>query len=442
MAASLQFFLTRPGTVHTSNSRVRHGTNVPLIPVDQLPEWLHIVEVPRVLSDQHAAGLTNVGLARHPPETLEVFVLQDGLPVEERQHDERTATAKTAEHAPPPPPPQQQQQQFGRRPGDFIRAQALGTVRRGHGGSGMETEREALPEQRSPASGLLRALDDDLAAERTGQPGARAVQQPLEDTLDDRQQPRGGSGAQGDRHSPSRCGSVASHQPVDSRLPVAARGGLASSIHAPRVAAEHKTPPPPPLSKLPFSRVLGAPPQLQQEQPRGPPPTAEAWDPAWTRHTQGRVAAPGHGRGASYCRHWCVHGTCKWGRHCRYHHAMPATPDGLAEVGLREFPEWWTAAMGLATRGLGMEQQQQTHDGNQARHRQPAGEVKAPPRAGGGLSPGQEAAAVVRRGAAAAPSAGQARGHIRDDDHEALRAALIAHGYPASLLATRRPAAS
>lgn len=52
-----------------------------------------------------------------------------------------------------------------------------------------------------------------------------------------------------------------------------------------------------------------------------------------------------------YCRHWVIHGTCKWGPNCRFQHTMPATPSGLAECGLRDFPPWWTAAMGLTMSG-------------------------------------------------------------------------------------------
>ncbi|KAJ2897882.1 hypothetical protein MKZ38_004341 [Zalerion maritima] len=53
----------------------------------------------------------------------------------------------------------------------------------------------------------------------------------------------------------------------------------------------------------------------------------------------------------SYCRHWCQHGTCKWGSYCRYTHNMPTTSSGLHEVGLAGFPAWWAAAMGIAIGG-------------------------------------------------------------------------------------------
>lgn len=49
----------------------------------------------------------------------------------------------------------------------------------------------------------------------------------------------------------------------------------------------------------------------------------------------------------SPCRHWCRYGACKWGLSCRFKHAMPTTPGGLAEVGLETFPDWWLQARGV-----------------------------------------------------------------------------------------------
>ncbi|KPM41612.1 hypothetical protein AK830_g4970 [Neonectria ditissima] len=49
----------------------------------------------------------------------------------------------------------------------------------------------------------------------------------------------------------------------------------------------------------------------------------------------------------SFCRHWCHHGTCKWGLACRFQHAMPSGLEGLATVGLTDFPDWWLAAVGV-----------------------------------------------------------------------------------------------
>lgn len=47
-----------------------------------------------------------------------------------------------------------------------------------------------------------------------------------------------------------------------------------------------------------------------------------------------------------FCRHWCHHGTCKWGWECRYQHRMPMDVKGLREVGLRDFPTWYLLLMG------------------------------------------------------------------------------------------------
>ncbi|RTE70470.1 hypothetical protein BHE90_015137 [Fusarium euwallaceae] len=49
----------------------------------------------------------------------------------------------------------------------------------------------------------------------------------------------------------------------------------------------------------------------------------------------------------SPCRHWCRYGACRWGLSCRFKHAMPTTPEGLAEVGLETFPDWWLQARGV-----------------------------------------------------------------------------------------------
>ncbi|KAM0424760.1 hypothetical protein ACHAPT_010070 [Fusarium lateritium] len=49
----------------------------------------------------------------------------------------------------------------------------------------------------------------------------------------------------------------------------------------------------------------------------------------------------------SPCRHWCRYGACKWGLSCRFRHAMPMTLEGLAQVGLESFPDWWLQARGV-----------------------------------------------------------------------------------------------
>lgn len=323
MAASLQFFLTRPGRIHTSTStsRVHHGTHVPLIPVDQLPEWLHIVDVPRVLSDQHVAGLTHVGFVSQPQEAFEVFILEDQLSAAEHlleQHEQTTpgvsttdshlvtaaTVAKTTDH-------DAQRQKFGLKPGDFIKAQALGNAERvvHRGGGPVATERSISPEQLSATADMSRAHHDDdndddddcLVTEGTSQPETSADRAALEKIIPDvRQRLQGDDDAPGERPSPERSGPVANLCPPESRRPVA-RQGLANSMHAPHAVPEQKMRS---LSNKPPSSSRA--PQQQGQQLKGPPPTAEA-----RSHSRGRGTAQELGRGPTYCRHWCMHGTCK-----------------------------------------------------------------------------------------------------------------------------------
>jgi len=80
------------------------------------------------------------------------------------------------------------------------------------------------------------------------------------------------------------------------------------------------------------------------------PPTTKPTAPSPSPTNPTSPTSPGStspgGQKTAYCRHWIRHGTCKWGPYCRHAHAMPATLPGLAEVGLRDFPAWWTAALG------------------------------------------------------------------------------------------------
>lgn len=46
-----------------------------------------------------------------------------------------------------------------------------------------------------------------------------------------------------------------------------------------------------------------------------------------------------------FCRHWCHHGNCKWGWDCHFRHQMPMDAEGLREVGLRDFPTWYLLLM-------------------------------------------------------------------------------------------------
>ncbi|KAI8958555.1 hypothetical protein F5Y11DRAFT_362482 [Daldinia sp. FL1419] len=71
-----QYFIVRPGTTKVTASGVVTvpGPLVPLIAVDQLPEWFNLVDVPRELTVEQTVGLRNLGTVSKSPETYQVFM--------------------------------------------------------------------------------------------------------------------------------------------------------------------------------------------------------------------------------------------------------------------------------------------------------------------------------------------------------------------------------
>ncbi|KAG7293300.1 hypothetical protein NEMBOFW57_003346 [Staphylotrichum longicolle] len=66
MATPPRFFIVRPDTKRTSADGTVHtmpGPIVPLVAIDELPEWLDIVGVPRQLEVEQTIGLCNLGTA-------------------------------------------------------------------------------------------------------------------------------------------------------------------------------------------------------------------------------------------------------------------------------------------------------------------------------------------------------------------------------------------
>lgn len=74
----------------------------------------------------------------------------------------------------------------------------------------------------------------------------------------------------------------------------------------------------------------------------------EETQPAVSKHTTTKSDK----QPTTFCRHWCHHGTCKWGLQCRYQHRMPTTVEGLREVGLKDFPTWYLLMMSGGGTGL------------------------------------------------------------------------------------------
>jgi len=114
--------------------------------------------------------------------------------------------------------------------------------------------------------------------------------------------------------------------------------GLENSIHnQPELKAGTASAPPPPV--LGVARTTGT----TVSNTASLPSTITQARPTTTAHAP-ILLAPAT-QTAEYCRHWCHHGTCKWGAACRYFHSMPKTMEGLLSVGLHGFPMWWIASM-------------------------------------------------------------------------------------------------
>lgn len=253
MSPRLRFFIVRPEVATQTLTGAAHkqlGPIVPLIPADELPDWLNIVGAPRELSVEQTMSLSNLGTVAKNDEPFAVHITYSALDF-----------------------PQQQQPQL---PGATIGSWA-----------------------------------DDI-------PGTPPPQAPV--------------------HPADKMKAPWTTEP---------RHGLSSSIHnrpdgSPTSTASTKTtttthpyhtPPPSPPTAAPVPVLAGPSPAAHHHHQL--PTSAPA--PAPSPQTQ---------KSDDYCRHWCHHGTCKWGNQCRYKHAMPTTTQGLVDVGLREFPSWWLMAGG------------------------------------------------------------------------------------------------
>ncbi|KAI1142804.1 hypothetical protein F5Y05DRAFT_420688 [Hypoxylon sp. FL0543] len=369
-----QHFVVRPGvTKHTASGTVTSpGPIVPLVAVDQLPEWLDLSGVPRELSVEQTVGLTNLGTAIRNPEFYTVYM--------HRSFEAATAAIASDNIAMPAPTAQ------ARRPGQMDRVQ--------------HTQAQTLPHRLYPTA---RAEDKDnellipvnspvvASASQPAPPGAVSVAgAPASTTNPATTSPTSGSrnnglpsrtrGNSSTNTSPPKQQNpgVASNIPIGlhPRLPSPTATGSTPPANSNPYPVLHHYPqlPPHPHHHHPYAMPIAAapPPSMHPAdrmlqswyQPLNPyshhKPSAAA--PARQKNNPGNsnnsnnsnntTAGGGGGSGSSsvasiYCRHWCHRGTCRWGTQCRYAHAMPATAEGLREVGLAHPPAWWTAAVNI-----------------------------------------------------------------------------------------------
>ena len=283
MASIPNFFIVRPDTKRATADGTIHivpGPIVPLIAVDELPEWFSIVEVPRELAVEQTIGLCNLGTA---------------------SRGQGIYTVKIIHHAP---------------------VSRSDTAR-------VKSEEAKQDKTASPAH-LAHPADHPSAAVPTA-PAPAATSTP---------------------HPADRMRAHWSESPA----------GITSSIHNPQPPSPYSAKPPPPSTPVTTAITTNNAPNnnIDTNNSTPPIPTLKP-DPDPQQQTE-------------YCRHWCHHGTCKWGPHCRHQHAMPATPAALAAVGLRAVPAWWVATFaGTGPPGVPHHHHRQHHPHHHHTHRTTAG---------------------------------------------------------------------
>lgn len=233
------------------------GAIVPLVAVDQLPDWMQLAGVPRELDAEQTIGMTNLGVVDNEDDsTFEVRL----------HHDKIRAILDDADDG-----------------GGKAKAKA--------------TKKKTTPptETRGKANAIAHAASDESLSTSTGTSSST-------------------------RTGPVEKPTLRAHHPAERTL--------SASRHNPANAASDTT----------HARSIS-------EKPLRPHMTAAARDEPRPPAPQ-RAARQDRQPATVFCRHWCHHGTCKWGLDCRYQHRMPLTQEGLQGVGLRDFPAWYLLATG------------------------------------------------------------------------------------------------
>lgn len=302
-------FLVRPGTKDG-----KPGPIVPLIAVDQLPDWMQLVGVPRELGAEQTIGLTNLG----------IIDKEDDDVYEVRLHHVKIraildGTEKT---------------------GSGSSSDRVGKVKNTDMNEPSPSEAKTRPELSRKETPVVVNLSSLLASKVTSRKQTASSSQGQPD--DDDSEPgtiSPLSSASAPEEVTARMREQGQHHPAEPML-----GASRHNVVDIKVAGT-------------AARRDGKPirPHMTQAASDKPYPSVAQHN-STTRHKT-------HGVGNSnsnsinktkksshpdtvFCRHWCHHGSCKWGWECRYQHRMPTTFEGLREVGLKDFPTWYLLIMG------------------------------------------------------------------------------------------------
>ncbi|KAI1093688.1 hypothetical protein F5B19DRAFT_116923 [Rostrohypoxylon terebratum] len=351
-----QHFIVRPGvTKHTASGTVTTpGPIVPLIAVDQLPEWLDLFGVPRELSLEQTVGLTNLGTVVRDPEFYDVYMHTDlniapanGSNNENYRREDRSNALLISSDVDTSGPPSSSSSAVSLPTSPLI-------PRLDPAAKGLAASRHAYINDTDKKAGV---------SNNGGNNGSSTKKHP--NTSSQQATMSQGQGQYQRLPSPTAAGSTPpTHtSPYPLIHPTFPHPTLHPQAYPPpHPHAAYPTPPPPaPSSVHPADRMLYSwtPPSQhkskstsasasRQKTPNANPPSTTS------NSNNGTNSAGGNTNTSSnsiYCKHWCHRGTCRWGAQCRYAHAMPATAEGLREVGLSHHPAWWTTAYNMMAYG-------------------------------------------------------------------------------------------
>ncbi|KAJ4420064.1 hypothetical protein N0V82_004636 [Gnomoniopsis sp. IMI 355080] len=315
MYPSPQHFIVRPGPAG------RGETIVPLIALDQLPDWIQLTGVPRQLDVEQAVGMINLGLLAGDGISLyEVRLRADRIraimrgKAEEEEEERRLGTE------------------------DSI------------------SKKERISEE--PTSGFVKQVD------KVGVEGSlnKALEDIQEETVfPEETAPKATEAVPPPLFSKARAQDEEPEVTSAEMVPSCPRKQNKAMKQQHEGNADINIDKPPTEPMLNASRHNTAPKAAgdkpaKRTKPIRPDLTEEMQD------TQaGRVVFPcikdkifGTNSDRNYCRHWCHYGTCKWGSECRYQHRMPTNEEDLQDVGLKNFPTWYLLMM-AGSGFLGME---------------------------------------------------------------------------------------
>lgn len=320
-----EHFIVRPGFPG-------HGELiVPLIAVDQLPDWIQLAGVPRELDAEQAVGLINLGpVAGDGVSSYEVRLRADKIRAIMSSHTQEEEEEEKQKPLGPSDSVSERGREMLQKEEVILRARAPQSQEQ----QADKTKAKETQTQIKAPNDAQREVDPlMMTAEKKKAPEVEAARPPIHR--------RRAWSDESDTASPDLV-SASERDQIKT---------LKEQQHEDEPHAAIKPPAPEPM--LSASRHNTAADTAGDKPAARDRPIRPHLTGAHPRDTQPRrVAVPrvkdnlfGTNPDTIYCRHWCHHGTCKWGGGCRYQHRMPNSQEGLREVGLKVFPTWFLLLM-------------------------------------------------------------------------------------------------